>query len=223
MTTSSGCSAPVEHLAHGREAVAVEAAAVARPVRARRLTTGRASLRPGGPAKAWAMSSQRSASGPVATRSRSSRWRRWVTRRQKSYAEPRHRLRGVVRSPRPQLARGCDELDPELLGWAARGRARRRRSCGCGRRGGRRAGPGRSARASMPERLGHVERVRPGLHEARRGHRRRAHRRTEPRHLLPGGVVAQRLLQGRLAPARHRSSSVGRRRPAPPASASAST
>ena len=35
------------------------------------------------------MSSQRSASGLVATRSRSSRCRRWVTRRQKSYAEPR--------------------------------------------------------------------------------------------------------------------------------------
>lgn len=83
-----------EHLAEGVEAVAVEAGGVAyaeggdggghcpapfgfggRPV-------------PGGPAKAWAMSSQRSASGPTASTARSVRWARWVTRRQKSRAGP---------------------------------------------------------------------------------------------------------------------------------------
>ncbi|MDH6518333.1 hypothetical protein M2159_004626 [Streptomyces sp. SAI-090] len=43
---------------------------------------------PGGPAKAWAMSSQRSASWPWAIRARSLRWARWVTRRQRSRAGP---------------------------------------------------------------------------------------------------------------------------------------
>ena len=87
----------VEHLAHGRQAVAVEPRAVGDDQRFGR-RAGRAARgvahhvaplvgvrpEPGGPANAWAMSSHRSASAPVATRSRSSRWRRWVTSRQKS-------------------------------------------------------------------------------------------------------------------------------------------
>jgi hypothetical protein len=69
-------------LAHRRAPVAVEPAAVGDHQRcAHRLGSRPA---PDGPAKAWATSSQACATGPVATRSRSERWLRWVTRRAKS-------------------------------------------------------------------------------------------------------------------------------------------
>ena len=146
----------LEHLAHRREAVAVEAGAVADAegprgsLRAHLSHRSPRVPRPGGPAKHWAMPSQCSASSPVATRSVSSRCTRWVTSRQKSWARPGDPLGGVVGSPGPGLARRRGQLDAELLGAAASRRARRRRSRGCGRRGGRRAGSGRWARSSTP-------------------------------------------------------------------------
>ena len=155
---------------------------------------------PGGPAKAWAMSSQRSASGPVATRSRSSRWRRWVTRRQKSYADPRTDCAASAGPHSHSSPDGRAQLDPELLGR----RLERVHAVGVVAGAHTQVGDvpdpvGRLGRGA--ERLGHVERVRPGLHEARGGHRRRAHRRPEPRHLLAGGVAPQRRLKTR--PAQH--------------------
>ena len=48
---------------------------------------------------------------------------------------------------------------------------------------------------TMPSASATSSAVGPGLHEAGRGHRGGAHRRTEPRHLLSGGVAAQRLRQ----------------------------
>ena len=147
MRTSS--SAALEHLAHRREPVAVEAGAVADPQRDA-LSHEAPVPRPAGPAKAWAMSSHRSASAPTATRSVSARWTRWVTSRQKSYGRAGDPLGGVRRAPRPQVAGGRGQLDPELLGRRGSGRARRRRSRGCARRGGRRAGSGRCRSAVTP-------------------------------------------------------------------------
>ena len=105
--------AAVEHLAHRAEAVAVEAGAVADPEHA----AHRCALpSPGGPAKACAMPSHRSASSPTATRSVSSRCTRWVASRQKSYAEPVTDC-AASSGPHAQVSPdGATQLHAELLG-----------------------------------------------------------------------------------------------------------
>ena len=72
-----------------------------------------------------------------------------------------------------------------------------------------------------PERLVHVERVRPGLHEPGGGHRGGRHRRPEPRDLLTVGYAAKAWSSAARAARQRASSSAGST--APPASASAST
>ena len=133
-----------------------------------------------------------------------------------------HRLRRLRRAPLPQVAGGGDAArsgTPRAGGsspWApkAKSRVRTPRCATCRIRS---VGSSRDA-----ERVGDVEAVRPGLHEAGGGHRGRAHRRPEPGHLLAGGVGAQRLLERRTATARQRASRSARSA-LPPSSASAST
>ena len=62
-----------EHLAHGGEAVAIEPRRIGDPQRFGHLDRSGSRPAPGGPAKAWAMVSQRSASLPSAVTARSSR------------------------------------------------------------------------------------------------------------------------------------------------------
>src|SRR3546814_1238083 len=85
--SSDVCSSDLalEHLPHRGEPVAIEAGAVPDPYDAH-LRASRPV--PGFPAKHWAMPSHVSASVPTATRSVSARLMRWVTSRQKSWAEP---------------------------------------------------------------------------------------------------------------------------------------
>lgn len=147
-----------EHLAHGFETVAVEAGGVAY-AEGRRVALGSrhrvapfgARPLPGGPAKAWAMSSHWSASGPSARRARSVRWARWVTRRQKSMAGPVTRWGasgGRTSTTRP----ACSTAPPGprvrrgIRRRAGCGPVRRTRSPGCVRRSVRHAGAGRWGR-----------------------------------------------------------------------------
>ena len=128
---------------------------------------------PGGPAKHWAMSSHRSASGPAATSAVSARWMRWVTSRQKSYAGPVTVCGGVLRAPRPDVAR-------------RRGQGRRGTPRPAARLAARGEGEAAGADAEVrdvldpvadlgldAERRVDVERVGPGLHEPRGRHRGR--------------------------------------------------
>src|SRR5699024_8542042 len=78
--------AALELLPHRREAVAVEAGAVADPEGLGHAVASRPG--PDGPANACAMSSQCPASAPTATSAVSARCVRWVASRQKSYADP---------------------------------------------------------------------------------------------------------------------------------------
>src|SRR6185437_9133801 len=83
--------AAVQLLGEGAEPVAVEPGRVGDAQRGHGAPASNwPGARPGpdGPAKACAMSSQASASGPIATNRRSARCRRWVTSRQKSSAGP---------------------------------------------------------------------------------------------------------------------------------------
>src|SRR5262249_50623940 len=89
-----------ELLPHRGAPVAVEAAAVG-DHQGQRHRGSRPT--PGGTAKAWAISSHASATGRVATRARSARWLRWVTRRAKSYAGPVTVL-AASSGPRVQVA-----------------------------------------------------------------------------------------------------------------------
>ncbi len=82
--------AALEHLAHRRDAVAVETGAVTDPYRTHLSTFASRAARPSplGPANACANPNHSSASAPTATRSRLARLARWVTSRQKSNAGP---------------------------------------------------------------------------------------------------------------------------------------
>ena len=201
-----------EHLGPRVEPVAVEAGRVSDPQRLGhecvpdRLARGPP---PGGPAKACAMSSQASATGPVAVRARSLRCARWVTRRQKSRAGP------STRSPR-RPARTSTVY-------------RRGRSA---RAGPARPGPvwplaservpdgavaqvrdvpqpgGRGA--ADAEGVGDVVPVRPGLHQSRGGQRRGGHRRAVPGDLGTRRHGGEGLADQVARPARQRSSIAAR-------------
>ncbi len=170
----------LEHLAHRGQPVAVEAGAVADPQHAGH----RAALpSPGGPAKAWAMSSQRSASGPRRDEVGVGPVHPLGHQPAEVDGRPGHRLRGVLGSPRPDVAVGSGQVDAELLGRHVQPVGGEGEVAGAYAEVGDVADPRRLLRLD-PERLVHVEAVGPRLHEARGRHRGRRHRRAEPRQLL---------------------------------------
>ena len=127
--------------------------------------------RPAGPAKAWAMSSHRSASGPSASTARSARWARWVTSRQKSRRGPGDPLRRRPRARTPTTRRPgrCSSTRNSSAGGGQSAHARRRSrgsrtpiraTCRSRSVGGR----------THAERVGDVLAVGPGLHEPGGGH-----------------------------------------------------
>ena len=149
---------------------------------------------PGGPAKAWAISSQRCASAPCAVMSRALSGRRWVTRKQKSSAEPVTRWaasggpQDQVSPPGPRSSTrngsvgGSQIVDEERVIAGAHPQMRDRpQSLG--------GGP------FDAKGVGDVKPVRPGLHQPRGSHRRRAHRRPEPRQFAALGNRQQRVVQ----------------------------
>ena len=146
---------------------------------------------------------------PVATRSVSARWTRWVTSRQKSYAEP---VTVCAASSGPQVQVSPDgrgQLDPELLGRRLEPVHREGEVAGAdaevgdvpdpvGRLGRRRRAPRSTSSACAQVSMNRAVAIEAGRH-----------RRAEPRHLLPVGQAAQRrgerrrgrAASGRAAPA----------------------
>ena len=106
--------------------------------------------------------------------------RRWVTRKQKSSAEPVTRW-AASGGPQDQVsAAGCAQLDQERLGRRGQAVDRRTRNRGCAPRGARSIATGAVGGRLTPRASATSSAVRPGLHQPRGGHRRRAHRRAEP-------------------------------------------
>ena len=111
------------------------------------------------------MDSQVLASRPTATREVSARLTRWVTSRQKSYAEP---VTVCAASSGPQAHRSPDgavSVDPELLGRGVEAVGREREVAGADPEVRDVADPVAHLGLGAERRV-HVEGVRPGLHEA---------------------------------------------------------
>ncbi len=178
----------LEHLAHRREPVAVEAGAVADPEDVSHEPPAPLPADPRSTGRCPATGRRR---GPVATSGGVGAVHALGDQEAEVVRRPGHGLRGVLRPPGPHGPRGRDEGDPELL--------RRRRLAADGEAEVARA---HAEVGDVPHPVGDrrldaeclvdVEPVRPGLHEPRGGHRRRRHGRPVPRHLLAVGVRPQR-------------------------------
>ncbi len=209
--------AALEHLAHRREAVAVEAGAVADQQRGL-ARLGIAASRPGpdGPGEALGDVEPGVDTGAVGHQVGVGAVDPLGDQQAEVVGRAGQPLGGVVRPPRPHLAAGRRELDAHL------GVGHVESVVDEGVAAGAHADVGDVLDAVGDlgldvQGLVDVQRVRPSLHEARGHHRGGRHRRAEPRHLLPRGKRAERVASAaRAASQRVSSSSAGR-----PASSSA--